>query len=124
MSFDHSLHVRGRTNTQNKYHVSAQATEIEVRLSNLMTYITDFMYKNVCRGLFERHKLIFSFLITTSIMRNYKDISFGEWNYLLRGGMSATHSKTPDATFITQVYVCAFVYLACVYMYVCTVKCS
>ena len=29
------------------------------------------MYKNVCRGLFERHKLIFSFMICTSIQASH-----------------------------------------------------
>jgi dynein heavy chain len=83
---------------------SAEKSEdLDKRLSILMAFITDFMYKNVCRGLFERHKLIFSFLITTTIMRNYKTISFAEWNFLLRGGSNLSAGKTPDASFISQV---------------------
>jgi dynein heavy chain len=47
--------------------VSEKSPDLSTRLEILMSYITDFMYKNVCRGLFERHKLIFSFLICTTI---------------------------------------------------------
>jgi dynein heavy chain len=43
------------------------------------------IYSNVSRGLFEKDKLIFSFLITTSIDRNSKKIIFNSWNLLLRG---------------------------------------
>jgi dynein heavy chain len=34
------------------------------RLVHLINTITRVIYNNVCRGLFEEHKLIFSFLIT------------------------------------------------------------
>ena len=39
----------------------------------------------VSRGLFEEHKLLFSFLLTTAKLRDSGDISAGEWNFLLRG---------------------------------------
>jgi len=65
---------------------SDKSDDLEERLGNLMTYTTEFMYSTVCRGLFEKHKQIFSFLICTSIMRAAGDISVPEWNYFLRGG--------------------------------------
>ena len=40
---------------------------------------------NVCRGLFEAHKKIFSFLIITSINRKNGIISETEWNLFIRG---------------------------------------
>lgn len=58
-----------------------QAERIEVLLSN----ITKTLYINICRGLFEEHKLIYSFLICTSIKRKGKEINEVAWNYLLRG---------------------------------------
>ena len=33
------------------------------RLKNLIDTITNVIYTNVCRGLFEEHKMIYSFLI-------------------------------------------------------------
>ena len=41
--------------------------DLNQRLSDLIERITKVLYTNVCRGLFEAHKLIFSFLIATSI---------------------------------------------------------
>ena len=43
------------------------------------------LYVSICRGLFEAHKLIYSFLICTSIKRQAKHINEVCWNYLLRG---------------------------------------
>jgi len=43
------------------------------------------IYTNVSRGLFEKDKIIYSFLIITSILRNAKKIDEAIWNILLRG---------------------------------------
>ena len=43
------------------------------------------IYTNVSRGLFEAHKIIFSFLIITSINRNCSKVKELHWNLLLRG---------------------------------------
>jgi dynein heavy chain len=47
--------------------------------------ITSLIFTNISRGLFERDKLIFSFLICTSINRNSNKIDPVSWNLLLRG---------------------------------------
>lgn len=65
--------------------VSEKSDDLPTRLGTLTRYITEFMYKNVSRGLFEEHKMIFSFLICTSILRNSGEIGAPEWNFLLRG---------------------------------------
>jgi len=50
---------------------NAQRSDEEpIRIQNLIDNITIVLYNNICRGLFESHKLLFSFLICTSIMRN------------------------------------------------------
>jgi dynein heavy chain len=49
---------------------SAKAPTIEERLDILIFNITRMIYTNVSRGLFEAHKIIYSFLIITSINRN------------------------------------------------------
>lgn len=64
---------------------SAQAKTIEERLDILINNITRMIYTNVSRGLFEAHKTIYSFLITTSIKRNAKLIDEALWNIILRG---------------------------------------
>ena len=64
---------------------SKKADTHDERIANLIETITKMIYSNVSRGLFEKDKLIFSFLITTSIDRNSKKIIFNSWNLLLRG---------------------------------------
>ncbi len=54
-----------------------------------MAFTTEFMYKTVCRGLFEVHRLLFSFLICTSIERDSGAIGRAEWDFLLRGALVA-----------------------------------
>jgi len=49
--------------------MSPQAPTIEERLAILIDKITKTIYTNISRGLFERDKIIFSFLIATSIKR-------------------------------------------------------
>lgn len=50
----------------------------------------------VCRGLLDAHKLIFSFLICTSIQRHAGTISPVAWSFFLRGGRRPESSR-PNA---------------------------
>jgi dynein heavy chain len=58
---------------------------LEERLSVLIERITSTLYLNVSRGLFVNHKVLFSFLIATSINRNSLQIKEILWGTLLRG---------------------------------------
>ena len=64
---------------------SPKSSNLEERLDILIDNITRMIYTNVSRGLFEAHKIIFSFLIITSINRNCAKVKENHWNYLLRG---------------------------------------
>ena len=44
--------------------------DIDEHIKLLINFITKTIYNNICRGLFENHKMIYSFLICTSILRN------------------------------------------------------
>eukprot|EP00898_Chlorokybus_atmophyticus_P006606 jgi/Chlat1/6947/Chrsp52S06617 len=70
------------------------ADALEQRLKVLSDYATQQIYINVCRGLFEEHKPLFSFLLCTSILRDAGTIAPVEWNFLLRGPI-ATGSLPP-----------------------------
>ena len=58
--------------------VADKSDDLQERLSILIDYISYFVYLQVSRGLFEAHRLIFSFLICTSIMRHRGDIPFAQ----------------------------------------------
>lgn len=66
------------------------------------------IFTNICRGLFEADKAIFSFLIVSSIMRNEKRIDDAIWNIFLRGPTIFTPEEkasmldSPDLQIVTQ----------------------
>ena len=64
---------------------SEASADLPTRLHNLLAFTTEFMYRTVCRGLFEAHRLLFSFLICTAIKRDCDQISLPAWEFLLRG---------------------------------------
>ena len=59
--------------------------ELPERIQTLTHDVTYAIYANICRGLFENHKLIYSFLVATSIAKQNGDLSEAEFNFLLRG---------------------------------------
>lgn len=54
------------------------------------------LYTNISRGLFESDKLIYSFLITTSMYRQKQKIDEAIWNAFLRGPSIFTSTELED----------------------------
>ncbi|KAH9088158.1 hypothetical protein LEN26_019633 [Aphanomyces euteiches] len=83
--------------------VSAKPSNVlEQRLQNLNEYFTYSIYKNVCRSLFEKHKLLFSFLLTIKILQGSNLIDPLEWRFLLSGMAPASitmDNPAPQWTF-------------------------
>lgn len=73
---------------------------LEQRLSILIEDMTLAFYTNICRGLFEKDKLLYSFLIAVNIKIDAKEINPREWNFFLRGPSSdiplQEDQKIPD----------------------------
>lgn len=64
---------------------SEKTADFEKRLKILYDEITYSVFKNVSRGLFERHKIVYSFMINVALLMNENLIEPSEWNFLLRG---------------------------------------
>jgi len=62
------------------------ADNVVQRIKNINNYFTFSLYSNVCRSLFEKHKLLFAFLVTVRILMNENRINMEEWRFLLAGG--------------------------------------
>ncbi|KAH8072852.1 dynein light chain binding protein [Aureococcus anophagefferens] len=57
----------------------------EKRLGILIEYSTVVIYDNICRGLFEKDKVLYSALLAFSILRHASKIPGDEWNLFIRG---------------------------------------
>ncbi|KAJ7552868.1 hypothetical protein O6H91_06G073600 [Diphasiastrum complanatum] len=78
---------------------AAQASIIDKRIENLNEFFTYSLYVNVCRSLFEKHKLLFSLILCIKILQEMGEVNTAEWRFLLAGATSSitTHSNpAPD----------------------------
>ncbi|KAJ1563200.1 Dynein heavy chain 6, axonemal [Cladochytrium tenue] len=74
---------------------SPRSDSLAARIQTLCKNTTYSIFSNVSRGLFEAHKLIYAFMICSTIMRQRSDIPEAEWNYFLRGsGRLATNNPS------------------------------
>jgi dynein heavy chain len=63
------------------------SNKIDIRITNLNNFFSIFLYNNVCRSLFEKDKLLFSFVICHKILTGeHKDkVDPDVWRYFLAG---------------------------------------
>ncbi|XP_062252615.1 dynein axonemal heavy chain 1 [Platichthys flesus] len=81
---------------------SEKADTVTRRIVNINEFFTFSLYSNVCRSLFEKHKLMFAFLLCTRIMMNENKIDMAEWRYLLSGGMPAQELTNPAVSWLSE----------------------
>jgi dynein heavy chain len=74
---------------------SEKGRDVAKRLENLDAHFTYSLYRNVCRSLLEKDKLLFSFLLTIRIMGGKGLVDAQEWFFLLTGGV-ALENKNPN----------------------------
>ncbi|KAL3161683.1 hypothetical protein ABBQ38_008782 [Trebouxia sp. C0009 RCD-2024] len=69
---------------------AAPSDVLVTRISSLVEYVTYSLYCNVCRSLFEKDKLLFSFMLCISIKANIDHtVDTEEFRFLLTGGIGA-----------------------------------
>ncbi|BBN11637.1 hypothetical protein Mp_5g13570 [Marchantia polymorpha subsp. ruderalis] len=82
---------------------AAQSTVIDKRIENLNEYFTYSLYVNVCRSLFEKHKLMFSMMLCIKILQGKGEVDSLEWRFLLSGGISSVLTlKNPAPDWLTD----------------------
>ncbi|XP_056443291.1 dynein axonemal heavy chain 6 [Gadus chalcogrammus] len=83
---------------------SEHDSELERRLQTLLDQTLLASYSNVARGLFERHKTIYSFLLCLEIMRQRGEVSEAEWQHFLRGAPALDEgcAARPDAPWLSD----------------------
>ena len=65
--------------------LSPSSENILERIEHLNNFFTYYIYTNICRSLFEKHKLLFSFLLTIRILQGEKVINPAQWLFLISG---------------------------------------
>nr|XP_060635826.1 dynein axonemal heavy chain 2 [Anolis sagrei ordinatus] len=66
---------------------SHRSSKLDERIRFLNEYHTYAVYRYTCRGLFERHKLLFSFQMCAKILEVSGNLKMDEYNFFLRGGV-------------------------------------
>ncbi|XP_053575219.1 dynein axonemal heavy chain 3-like [Bombina bombina] len=67
---------------------SQSSPNLQERITNLNDYFTNSIYERVCSSLFEKHKLLFSFLLCVGLQKNRGFINNDECHFLLTGGVA------------------------------------
>ncbi|KAM6325251.1 LOW QUALITY PROTEIN: dynein axonemal heavy chain 1 [Podargus strigoides] len=81
---------------------SEKADTVTDRILNINNYVTFSLYCNVCRSLFEKHKLMFAFLVSARILMNDGQIDMDEWRYLLSGGTIKEMRENPAPAWLYE----------------------
>ena len=81
---------------------SVRIDDPQQRMEILLEQTLLTAYVNVSRGLFEQHKLIYSFMLCVEIMRQQGRLTEAEWNFFLRG--SAGLEKVPVSSLNSECY--------------------
>ncbi|KAM8760834.1 dynein axonemal heavy chain 2-like [Acanthopagrus schlegelii] len=66
---------------------SKRSHKLEERITNLNDYHTYSVYKYACLGLFEVHRLLFSFQMYAKMWEVAGNLNMDEYNFFLRGGL-------------------------------------
>ncbi|XP_037873641.1 dynein axonemal heavy chain 12 [Bombyx mori] len=73
-----------------------KSKDLEKRLKFLKDTFTYNLYSNVCRSLFDKDKLMFSFIMCSKMMLSTEKMNVDEYKFLITGGIAVeNHLKKP-----------------------------
>jgi dynein heavy chain len=81
---------------------SEKSDDLAERVEILNDFFRYTLYCNICRSLFEKHKLLFSFLLCVRIQLALKEIEMGDYRFLLTGGVSMEEPPPNPADWVAE----------------------
>lgn len=82
---------------------SEHSDDLEIRIKSLNTHFTASIYRNVCRSLFEKDKLIFSFVLCIGLLRADNKIEEDLCTFLLAGDILLDNPyPNPDPSWLSD----------------------
>merc|ERR1712166_1170489 len=72
--------------------------DVGIRVETIIKVITVEIFLNICRGLFERDKILFASVIAFSVLRNSEQILPTEWSYFISGSGILDYAGLPEWT--------------------------
>lgn len=77
---------------------SERSQNLEKRLAILKDYFTFLLYCNISRSLFEKDKMLLSFLICATLWQRFGKMEPEEFTFFATGGMSTGGDLPPNPT--------------------------
>ncbi|CAG7819478.1 unnamed protein product [Allacma fusca] len=82
---------------------SRKSRDLDLRILYLNEYFTSSVYRNVCRSVFEKDKLVFSFVLCVACMKSRGEFPLDIWSFILTGGVALENSiPNPAPDWLTE----------------------
>ena len=89
--FNTAINQSSKSSTQNE------------RIRHINDFFNVEIYNRICRSVYEKHKLLFSFLFSINLMKADNEISDSEWLFFLTGGVfSEVVSTNPHSDWLAD----------------------